>query len=168
MAKKLRYGVIGCGAIAKGKYLPSIQRLGDVDITAFCDTLPVNAEKVNREYADGKGKVFNDYRELLREELDAVLVLTPNNSHSEITVAALKSGKHVMCEKPMAKSYAEAKAMIDARNKSKKLLTANLQPVRLCSVTSRVFPNQICCFHVFLRSVFEIDKTERRRRGTAA
>jgi len=127
MGKKLRYGIIGCGGIAKEKYLPSIQRLGDVDIAAFCNTHPARAEEANREYASGKGKVFTDYRDLLKEELDAVCVLTPNNSHCEITVAALKSGKHVMCEKPMAMNTAEAKAMIAARDESKKLLTIGYQ-----------------------------------------
>ena len=127
MGKKLRYGIIGCGGIAKQKFLPSIQRLGDVEIAAFCDTVPARAEEAMREYGEGRGKVFVDYRELLREELDAVCVLTPNNSHSEITVAALKSGKHVLCEKPMAKTYEEAKAMVADRDESKKLLSIGYQ-----------------------------------------
>jgi predicted dehydrogenase len=127
MAKKLRYGIIGCGGIAKAKHLPSIKKLGDVEVSAFCDILPARAKEANLEYADGKGKVFTDYRELLKEELDAVLVLTPNNSHSEITVAALGSGKHVMCEKPMATNAAEARAMIAASNESMKLLTIGYQ-----------------------------------------
>jgi predicted dehydrogenase len=127
MAKKLRYGIIGCGGIAKAKHLPSIKKLGDVEVSAFCDILPSRAEEANREFASGKGKVFTGYQELLKEELDAVLVLTPNNSHSEITAAALKSGKHVMCEKPMAINTAEAKAMIAARDSSKKLLTIGYQ-----------------------------------------
>jgi len=98
-----------------------------VEISAFCDVLPARAEEASLEYAGDKGKVFTDYRDLLKEELDAVLVLTPNNSHSEITAAALKSGKHVMCEKPMAINTAEAKAMIAARDSSKKLLTIAYQ-----------------------------------------
>lgn len=127
MGKKLRYGFIGCGGIAEGKHLPAVRRLGDVELAAFCDTVTERADKANREYADGKGKVFADYRELLREDLDVVCVLTPNNSHSEITVAALQSGKHVMCEKPMAKNYKEAKAMLAARDESGKLLTIGYQ-----------------------------------------
>jgi predicted dehydrogenase len=127
MGRKLKYGIIGCGGIAKGKHLPAIKNLGDVEITAFCDTLGGRAEEANQNYAGGKGKVFTAYRDLLKEELDAVFVLTPNNSHSEITVAALKSGKHVMCEKPMAKTYAEARAMLAARDESKKLLTVGYQ-----------------------------------------
>jgi predicted dehydrogenase len=127
MKKKLRYGFIGCGGIARGKYMPSLKKLEDVELSAFCDILPARAEELNQKYAEGKGKVFTNYRELLKEELDAVCVLTPNDSHSEITVAALKSGKHVMCEKPMATSTAEAKAMIAARDESKKLLTIGYQ-----------------------------------------
>ncbi|MCL2320400.1 MAG: Gfo/Idh/MocA family oxidoreductase [Treponema sp.] len=127
MGKKLKYGIVGCGGIAQGKHLPAIKELKDVEITAFCDILPDRAEKANREYAGGKAKVFTDYRDLLATDVDAVFVLTPNNSHSEISVAALKSGKNVMCEKPMAKNYAEAKAMIAARDESKKLLTIGYQ-----------------------------------------
>ena len=127
MKKRLKYGIIGCGGIARNKHLPAIIKMGNVDITAFCDLQLARAEEFNRVYAESKGKVFNDYKKLLNEELDAVLVLTPNNSHSEITVAALKSGKHVMCEKPMARNYEEAKAMLAARDASKKLLTIAYQ-----------------------------------------
>ncbi|MDR0302986.1 MAG: Gfo/Idh/MocA family oxidoreductase [Treponema sp.] len=127
MGEKLKYGIVGCGGIAEGKHLPSIKKLSDVEITAFCDIIPERAEKANKEYSGGKGKVFKDYRELIMEKLDAVLVLTPNNSHCEITVAALDAGKNVMCEKPMATNYKEAKAMIAARDKSGKLLTIGYQ-----------------------------------------
>ncbi|MDR2729671.1 MAG: Gfo/Idh/MocA family oxidoreductase [Treponema sp.] len=127
MAKKLKYGIVGCGGIAQQKHLPAISKLGDVEITALCDQVAERTEKASQGFTGGKGKVFTDYRELLKEELDAVIVLTPNNSHSEITVAALKSGKHVMCEKPMAMNYAQAKAMLAARDESKKLLTIGYQ-----------------------------------------
>jgi len=127
MSKKLKYGIIGCGGIAQSKHLPSIKKIADVEIIALCDIIPAKAEKLNKELNDGKGKVFNDYRELLKEDLDVVCVLTPNNSHCEITVSALNAGKHVMCEKPMAKNYEEAKAMLSAKDKSGKLLTIAYQ-----------------------------------------
>jgi predicted dehydrogenase len=85
------------------------------------------AKTANAEYSDGKGKVFTDYKELIKEDLDAVFVLTPNNLHCEVTVAALKAGKNVLCEKPMALNYKEAQAMIAARDASKKLLTISYQ-----------------------------------------
>ncbi|MDR3249101.1 MAG: Gfo/Idh/MocA family oxidoreductase [Treponema sp.] len=127
MGKKLRYGLVGCGGIAEAKHLPAIGKLEDVELAAFCDIIPARAEKANQEYAGGKGKVFTDYRALLKENLDAVFVLTPNNSHAEITIKALEAGKNVLCEKPMAKNYAEARRMLDARDKSGKLLTIGYQ-----------------------------------------
>ena len=125
--KLLKAGIVGCGGIANGKHLPSIRNAGGVKITAFCDIVLERAEKANKDFAEGKGKVFTDYRELLKEDLDMVYVCTPNNSHCEITVAALLAGKNVLCEKPMAMNYAEAKKMIDAKNKSGKLLTIGYQ-----------------------------------------
>ncbi|MDR3319332.1 MAG: Gfo/Idh/MocA family oxidoreductase [Clostridiales bacterium] len=125
---KLRYGIIGCGGIANGKHMPAIKKLDtEIEITAFCDIIEERAEKANVEFGNGKGKVFTDYRELLKEKLDAVCVCTPNVSHCEISVAALGSGKNVMCEKPMAINYAEAKLMVAAQKKSGKLLTVGYQ-----------------------------------------
>ncbi|MDR2202647.1 MAG: Gfo/Idh/MocA family oxidoreductase [Clostridiales bacterium] len=124
---KLKVGIIGCGGIANGKHLPAIKELKDVEPVAFCDIIEERAVKSNKEFADGKGKAFTDYRKLLEEKLDAVYVCTPNSSHCEITVAALKAGKNVMCEKPMAINYAEAQKMIKARDESGKLLTIGYQ-----------------------------------------
>jgi len=127
MGRKLKYGIVGCGGIAENKHMPSVKAIGDVEMTAFCDIIPEKAEKANKEYGGGKGKVFKDYKELVKEDLDAVLVLTPNSSHCEITVASLNAGRNVLCEKPMAKNYEEAKAMIAARDKSGRLLTIGYQ-----------------------------------------
>jgi predicted dehydrogenase len=127
MSKKLRYGIVGCGGIAFGKHLPSLAKLKDVEVVAFCDIVKERAEKANKEYGGGKGKVFIDYNDLIKEDLDAVFVLTPNFAHSLVSIAALKAGKNVMCEKPMAKTYDEAKAMLAAKNASGKLLTIGYQ-----------------------------------------
>ncbi len=73
-------------------------------------------------------QVYEDYRQLIaRKDIEVVHVCTPNSSHSEITVAALHAGKHVMCEKPMAKTSAEAKAMLDAAKATGKKLTIGYQ-----------------------------------------
>lgn len=128
MEQKIKIGIIGCGGIANGKHMPAYKNLSDeAEMVAFCDIIVERAEKANNDYADGKGKVFTDYRELLKEPLDAVCVCTPNISHCEITVAALLAGKHVICEKPMAINYKEAKAMLEAKAKSGKLLTIGYQ-----------------------------------------
>lgn len=124
---RLRLGIIGCGGIANGKHLPSIAKLNQADVVAFCDIIEERATKAAEEYGTKDARVFTDYRDLLKLELDAVYVLTPNRSHSEITVAALEAGKHVMCEKPMAINYAEAQLMLEAQQRSGKLLTIAYQ-----------------------------------------
>ncbi|HOV41840.1 MAG TPA: Gfo/Idh/MocA family oxidoreductase [Oscillospiraceae bacterium] len=124
---KIRAGIIGCGGIANGKHLPAMKQTGEFDIIAFCDLIPEKAQKAASEYGAEGAKVFTDYKELLKEDLDAVYVCTPNRSHSFITVDALNAGKHVMCEKPMAINYKEAALMIEAANKTGKLLTIGYQ-----------------------------------------
>lgn len=125
--KVMKVGVVGCGGIAGGKHIPAIKKIKDVEIAALCDIIVERAHDYNAKFCDGKAKVFEKYQDLIKEDLDAVYVCTPNCSHCEITVAALKSGKHVMCEKPMAMNYREAQEMLKARDESGKLLTIGYQ-----------------------------------------
>ena len=120
---KVRIGIIGCGGIANSKHLPALSQLPDVELCAFCDIVEERAVKAAAEYGAPGAKVFVDYRKLLELDLDVVHVLTPNKQHSFITVDALESGKHVMCEKPMAINSAEAKKMLDAAKRTGKKLT---------------------------------------------
>lgn len=124
---KLKVGIVGCGGIANAKHLPAIKKNGNFEIQAFCDLIEERAVKAKEEYGTAESRIYTDYQELLKEELDAVYVLTPNNAHAPITIAALKAGKHVMCEKPMAKTYAEAKAMVDTAKETGKVLTIGYQ-----------------------------------------
>jgi len=124
----VKVGIIGCGGIANGKHLPALQQVEEVEMVAFCDIIKERAEKASTEYGVAHAGVYEDYQEMLKEEeLDVVHVLTPNNKHAEITVAALEAGNHVMCEKPMAKTTEEAKTMIDAAKKTGKKLTIGYQ-----------------------------------------
>lgn len=125
--KELKAGMIGCGGIANNKHLPSIKKLGLVTLVAFCDLQRERAEKAAADYGTAGATIYTDYKELLQEELDIVYICTPNRSHCAITVDALHSGKHVMCEKPMALNYAEAQQMSDAAQKTGKLLTIGYQ-----------------------------------------
>lgn len=124
---KLKVGIIGCGGIANGKHMPAIKSAGYADMVAFCDIIEEKAVKASEEFGAEGAKVFADFRELIKEDLDAVYVCTPNRSHALITVAALKAGRHVMCEKPMALNYAEACTMVEAAKESGKLLTIGYQ-----------------------------------------
>jgi predicted dehydrogenase len=127
--KKLRIGFVGCGGIANQKHFPALSRLSDnVEMVAFCDIVLERASLAAEKYGSADAKIYDDYKELLRDRtIDVIHVLTPNISHSEITVDALESGKHVMCEKPMAINAAEAKKMIDAKNRTGKILTIGYQ-----------------------------------------
>ena len=110
----VRVGIIGCGGIANGKHMPSLKKVKNVQMVAFCDVVEERAVKAAKEYGTEDAKVYTDYKELLKDDsIEVVHVLTPNNAHAPLTIDALEAGKHVMCEKPMAKTYAEAKAMLD-------------------------------------------------------
>jgi predicted dehydrogenase len=128
MGKKLKVGIIGCGGIAVQKHLSSIAGINEAEITAFCDIIPERAEELCKKFGAQGAKTYTDYKDLLKDgSIDVVHVCTPNRSHSPITVDALEAGKHVMCEKPMATSYAEAKKMVEAAKKTGKLLTIGYQ-----------------------------------------
>lgn len=124
----LKIGFIGCGGIANQKHLPGMIQQKGVDLVAFCDLVIERAEEAAKKYGTPDAKVYTNYHELLEDKsIDAVHVLTPNVSHCEITVASLEAGKHVLCEKPMAINTVEAQKMLDAKNRTGKMLTIGYQ-----------------------------------------
>ena len=128
MMRKVKVGIIGVGGIANGKHMPSLAKLDNVEMVAFCDIIKERAVEGAKKYGVSNAKVFTDYRELLAEkDIEVVHVLTPNDSHAKISIAALEAGKHVMCEKPMAKTAAEARAMVEAHKRTGKKLTVGYQ-----------------------------------------
>jgi predicted dehydrogenase len=107
-----RVAVIGAGSIAKYSHVPGFQRLPNCDVIAICDVNEARA----RQLADDTGvpQVFTDFDKLMAtEKPDIVVVATPNVFHKPMTEAALKAGAHVLCEKPLAPTYDEAKAMFE-------------------------------------------------------
>lgn len=121
-------GIIGCGGIANGKHLPGLSKVENVKLVAFCDLIEEKAVEARDKYGVEGAKVYTDYKELLEDSsIEVVHVCTPNKSHSFITVDALESGKHVMCEKPMAKTAEEAQKMVDAAKRTGKKLTIGYQ-----------------------------------------
>lgn len=125
---RLRVGIIGCGGIANGKHLPAVAKIPEAEMVAFCDIILSRAEAAKTKYGTKDAKVYRDYEELLADpSIDVVHVLTPNKWHAPMTIAALQAGKHVMCEKPMAKTAVEARAMVEAAKATGKLLTIGYQ-----------------------------------------
>ena len=128
MDRIVKIGIIGCGGIANGKHMPALSRIPNVKMVAFCDLIPERAEKARTKYGTPDAKVYVDYKELLKDEaIEVVHVLTPNREHADMTVDALRAGKHVMCEKPMAKTAADAQRMLDAARETGKKLTIGYQ-----------------------------------------
>ena len=128
MGKIYRVGIIGCGRVANKYHMPSLKKLENVELVAFCDLIQERAEKAKADYGTQNAAVYTDYKMLLADKsIDIVHVCTPNRSHSFITIDALEMGKHVMCEKPMAKTYEEAKAMVEAAKRTGRKLTIGYQ-----------------------------------------
>jgi predicted dehydrogenase len=126
---KLKVGLIGVGGIANYKHMPSMQKLNDkVEMVAFCDLIRERAEAGAASFGTSDARVFTDYHDLLAmPEVDVVHVLTPNNAHCQITIDALDAGKHVLCEKPIAATFAEAQQMVAAAKRSGRKFTIGYQ-----------------------------------------
>ncbi|GAB3058898.1 Gfo/Idh/MocA family protein [Virgibacillus ainsalahensis] len=117
---KLRVAVIGCGSIAKHRHLPEHHNNPNVEIVAVCDHRAERAQAAADTYGV---KAYTEYETLLaKESVDAVSVCLPNYLHAPVSIAALESGCHVLCEKPMATSREEADQMIEAATKNNKKL----------------------------------------------
>ncbi len=113
----LRVGVIGAGNIFERGHLPALLETGAMRVTAVTDLEPSRAASAI-ERLPGSVMVATAAELVRREDVDAVLVLTPTDTHADLSIAALEAGRHVLCEKPMARSTADARRMADAATRS--------------------------------------------------
>ena len=128
MDRIVKVGIIGCGGIANQKHMPALSKLKNVEIVGFCDIIEEKAQKACEKFGAEGAKYYVDYKELLKDEsIEVIHVCTPNRSHSFISIEAMEAGKHVMCEKPMAKTTKEAKDMLEASKRTGKKLTIGYQ-----------------------------------------
>ncbi|WRS27368.1 Gfo/Idh/MocA family oxidoreductase [Oscillospiraceae bacterium MB08-C2-2] len=113
--------IIGCGDVTEKRHGPLAARSQKVKLKGFYNRSPHKAEAFARKYG---GKAYASLIQIWEDDaVDAVLVATPEESHAEIAVAALRAGKHVLCEKPLAASAEEAYRMLEAEKESGKILT---------------------------------------------
>lgn len=112
MKEKLNVGVISCSNMAE-RHMEAAAGLPNTELVMVCD---IDKEKMEKVAARFKvAKYSTDYRDVLAdEEVDVVVVCTPDQTHKEIAIAALKAGKHVLCEKPMALTIEDCNEMIAA------------------------------------------------------
>lgn len=118
--KAVKIGVIGTGSISSC-HLQSYQNNSNAELYAVCDLNEERAQKAADKY--GASKVYTDYRELLADPaIEAVSICTWNNTHAEISIAALEAGKHVLVEKPLCRTVEDALRIQEAVAASGKLL----------------------------------------------
>jgi predicted dehydrogenase len=107
---ELNIGVLGCGQIAQAAHLESCAKAHNARLYAICDVADDLRERMACTH--GPDRSFADYDEMLADpELDAVIIATADEFHVPASIRALEAGKHVLCEKPMATSVAEADAL---------------------------------------------------------
>jgi len=114
--RTLGMGVIGCGGVAHGAHLPNIIRNPRARLVAVADIDLDRARSTAEQYG---GTAYGDYQELLANpDVEAVCVTTWAAAHAEPVIAAAQAGKHILCEKPIAISLAEADAMVEAADRA--------------------------------------------------
>ncbi len=120
MKKTVRFGILGCGMIA-GFHASAIAQIENAVLVGVADANPDRA----KVFAEERGiAAYTDYEQMLADEsIDAVCVCTPSGFHAENTLQALKAGKHVVLEKPMTITVADADRVIDACERYGKLVT---------------------------------------------
>jgi predicted dehydrogenase len=114
---KLRFALVGCGGITFQNHLPGLALCRDVQVTALCDTDAGCLERAGQQV--DVAIASTNYREVVqRDDVDAVIIATPNIIHREVALAAIGAGKHVLCEKPLAMDYTGAKEMAEAADRA--------------------------------------------------
>lgn len=121
--KKLRVGIVGTGGIAQAAHLPSFKKLENVEVTAICD---INEKKL--AYAAKKFEIphaFTKAEDLLEQDIDIAVICTPNAFHAEYSIKAMEAGKHVLCEKPVCITSADAEKVLKTAGRTgKKFMVA--------------------------------------------
>ncbi len=127
----IRIAIAGAGAIAERAHIPALRSVADTQIVAIQSRTADKAERVVRAAwpnAADRPKVYSDFDEMLaREHPDAVGVFTPNHLHCDFTIRALAAGAHVLVEKPIAATAAEARTMVNAAAKARRVLMVAMQ-----------------------------------------
>jgi 1,5-anhydro-D-fructose reductase (1,5-anhydro-D-mannitol-forming) len=125
--KPLGWGIIGTGGIANSAMAPAINGLkGDGHLVAAVSRDRGRAEEFAARH--GARRAYTDYADLLRDpDVDVVYIGTPNGLHAEQALAAARAGKHVLCDKPLALSVADARAVVDAFAAARLKLGINFQ-----------------------------------------
>ena len=128
MNNRLNVAIVGCGGIAGMKHIPAIRANADLArLVALQDLDPARAQALAQK-CEGDVRVYATVEELLADDcIDVVHVCTPNITHAPVSIAAMRAGKHVLCEKPIADTLEAAREMIRVHRETGKLLSISYQ-----------------------------------------
>jgi predicted dehydrogenase len=114
-SQRMRWAIVGLGTFALGQVIPGFMGADESTITAFVSGNPDKAKELGARYGVSKLYSYDNFDRIAEDkEIDCVYIVLPVGLHAEYTIRALKAGKHVLCEKPMASTPAECEAMIAA------------------------------------------------------
>ena len=123
--RKVRIAVVGAGHVAQVAHIPVYKSHPNVELTAVVDQDPIKARRIQEQH--GFELVFDDFTAMLKSsDVDAVDICTPNYLHAPMAITALRSGRHVLCEKPLARTMDEASRMVEESEKSGRILMTAL------------------------------------------
>ena len=118
-----KLALVGCGAVSQLYYVPALKLVPDCQVEFFVDTKLSNAARAAKQY--GAGVAVSDYESTI-DKVDGAIIAVPNDLHSKFAVHFLQTGRHVLCEKPIANNVENANRMIAASKKSGARLSVNL------------------------------------------
>lgn len=129
---RVNLGQIGCGSIAGYFHRGNLKRVENARVVATCDAFQKRADSMAEKYnGDYGGKVCtanNDFREVLaREDVDAVIIAAHDNWHTPMSIAAVRAGKDVYCQKPLALDYSQTPILRDAVNEHQRVFQFGTQ-----------------------------------------
>lgn len=125
----LKYGIVGLGNMSVMQHIPAVKNhlKGKVEISAICDVYAARIKKAEEEFGLD-ARHYHDYKDMLdKEELNAVILVTPNNTHKDIVIDILGKNIGILCEKPMGINLEECNTIIDAANNSKAIMQVVLE-----------------------------------------
>ena len=125
---KLKVGVVGGGHIVTYRHLPVFQKIKYIKVVAICDKNESTAKNVARRF--GIDHCYNDLSAMLKKELDIVDICTPIQTHAQLAIEAMESGRHVLVEKPLAMNVEDVDRMYEVADK---------KHVKLCVVHQNIF-----------------------------
>jgi predicted dehydrogenase len=121
MADKTRIAIVGAGHVAQVAHIPAYRANPEVELVAIVDEDPVKARRIKEQA--GFKSWYEDFSEMLKKaDVDAIDICTPNYLHAPMAIAALRSGRDVLCEKPLARNANEAQKIVDTAEQHGRIL----------------------------------------------